>query len=65
MQPKTSTAGPSRPNQEVEGDFIFWEGNPIYHLLDRFQRFHLGKLQPDKTLGSILDSPETVVEKDC
>ena len=53
--PQTATRGPSRANQEVEGDYLFWEGEPLFSLLDRFQRFHRGRITVDRALPGTLE----------
>lgn len=52
--PQASLSSPVRENREVEGDFVFYEGQAIWHFVDRFQRFERGQLTTDKSLEAVL-----------
>lgn len=53
--PNTTTEGPSCANHQVESDFVFYEGSPVYHFLDRYDRWHRGHATADKSLKSVCD----------
>ena len=53
-EPTTSTAGSSKKNEEVENDLLFFEGQPIYVFVDRWQRFHYAQLTANRTLESMM-----------
>ena len=55
-EPQVSMETPSEPAQEVEADFKFFLGTPIFHLIDRAHRFHGGSVTPDRSENSIREA---------
>ena len=52
-----------RAGEEGEADYMFWEGHPIFTIIDRFQRFHKGRITVDRaalrvTQLGLLSSPQ-------
>ena len=55
-EPQVSqTVAPTWTGKQVQGDFKFYKGAPIWHMLDRAVKSHAGRVTADRSQEAIRD----------
>lgn len=52
--PKAKMSGPTRVNQQIEFDFLFYKGTPIGHHIDRYIRYSLLTVVANRDIESLV-----------